>query len=93
MFAQTIVSWVGSQANIFEKQKVQEIAALIRDTERHGKAQITNIQEGEETPEMLKVRKCITPNKPEYSTRGIKISKVHLLKAISSNSFCKYVSG
>ncbi|TTA26188.1 Macrophage-capping protein [Bagarius yarrelli] len=51
----TIVSWVGSQANIFEKQKVGEIAALIRDTERHGKAQITQIQEGEETPEMLKV--------------------------------------
>ncbi|KAM9462489.1 capping protein (actin filament), gelsolin-like b isoform 1-T1 [Clarias gariepinus] len=50
-----IVSWVGSQANIFEKQKVQEIAALIRDTERHGKAQITKVNEGEETPEMLKV--------------------------------------
>lgn len=56
---QMIVSWVGSQANIFEKQKVREIAALIRDTERHGKAQITSINEGEETPEMLKVRKCI----------------------------------
>ncbi|KAL7869484.1 hypothetical protein AOLI_G00134720 [Acnodon oligacanthus] len=50
-----IVSWVGSQANIFEKQKVREIATLIRDTERHGKAQITHINEGEETPEMLKV--------------------------------------
>ncbi|XP_060750016.1 capping protein (actin filament), gelsolin-like b isoform X2 [Tachysurus vachellii] len=52
---ETIVSWVGSQANMFEKQKVREIAALIRDTERHGKAQISSIQEGEETPEMLKV--------------------------------------
>ncbi|XP_036428245.1 capping protein (actin filament), gelsolin-like b [Colossoma macropomum] len=52
---ETIVSWVGSQANIFEKQKVREIATLIRDTERHGKAQITHISEGEETPEMLKV--------------------------------------
>uniref|UniRef100_A0A8C1JM90 Macrophage-capping protein n=1 Tax=Cyprinus carpio TaxID=7962 RepID=A0A8C1JM90_CYPCA len=52
---ETIVSWVGSQANIFEKQKVREIAALIRDTERHGKAQITNISEGEETQEMLQV--------------------------------------
>uniref|UniRef100_A0AAY4AQM3 Macrophage-capping protein n=1 Tax=Denticeps clupeoides TaxID=299321 RepID=A0AAY4AQM3_9TELE len=50
-----IVSWVGSQANIFEKQKVREIATLIRDTERHGKAQIANIAEGEETPEMLQV--------------------------------------
>lgn len=52
---QTIVSWIGSQANIFEKQKVREIATLIRDTERHGKAQITNINEGEETQEMLQV--------------------------------------
>ncbi|XP_048885798.1 capping protein (actin filament), gelsolin-like b isoform X4 [Brienomyrus brachyistius] len=52
---ETIVSWVGSQANIFEKQKVHEIATLIRDTERHGKAQITNISEGEETTEMLEV--------------------------------------
>lgn len=54
-FFQTIVSWIGSQANIFEKQKVREIAAFIRDTDRHGKAQITNISEGEETPEMLQV--------------------------------------
>lgn len=53
------MSWVGSQANIFEKQKVQEIATLIRDTERHGKAQITLVKEGEETPEMLKVRKAL----------------------------------
>lgn len=52
---QTIVSWIGSQANIFEKQKVREIATFIRDTDRHGKAQITNINEGEETQEMLKV--------------------------------------
>ncbi|XP_066520615.1 capping protein (actin filament), gelsolin-like b [Hoplias malabaricus] len=52
---ETIVSWVGSQANIFEKQKVREISTLIRDTERHGKAQITHINEGEETAEMLKV--------------------------------------
>lgn len=52
---QTIVSWIGSQANIFEKQKVREIATLIRDTERHGKAQITNVNEGEETQEMLQV--------------------------------------
>ncbi len=55
---QTIVSWIGSQANIFEKQKVREIATLIRDTDRHGKAQITNINEGEETQEMLQVTTC-----------------------------------
>ncbi|KAG9346345.1 hypothetical protein JZ751_006656 [Albula glossodonta] len=43
------------KANIFEKQKVQEIAALIRDTERHSKVRIMAVSEGEETPEMLKV--------------------------------------
>lgn len=53
--AQIIVSWVGSQANIFEKQKVREIASLIRDTERHGKAKIMDASEGEEPEEMLKV--------------------------------------
>lgn len=52
---QTIVSWIGSQANIFEKQKVREIATLIRDTDRHGKARIVDISEGEEPEEMLKV--------------------------------------
>lgn len=52
---QTIVSWSGSKANIFEKQKVREIASLIRDTERHGKARIIDTSEGEEPEEMLKV--------------------------------------
>lgn len=52
---QTIVSWIGSQANIFEKQKVREIASLIRDTDRHGKARIVDTSEGEEPEEMLKV--------------------------------------
>jgi len=50
-----IVSWIGSQANIFEKQKVREIASLIRDTDRHGKARIVDANEGEEPEEMLKV--------------------------------------
>ncbi|XP_017294447.1 capping protein (actin filament), gelsolin-like b isoform X1 [Kryptolebias marmoratus] len=50
-----IVSWIGSQANIFEKQKVREIASLIRDTDRHGKARIVDSCEGEEPEEMLKV--------------------------------------
>ncbi|KAL7374448.1 hypothetical protein ABVT39_000767 [Epinephelus coioides] len=50
-----IVSWIGSKANIFEKQKVREIASLIRDTDRHGKARIVDCTEGEEPEEMLKV--------------------------------------
>lgn len=49
------MSWSGSKANIFEKQKVREIASLIRDTERHGKARIIDTSEGEEPEEMLKV--------------------------------------
>ncbi|XP_077445852.1 capping protein (actin filament), gelsolin-like b isoform X2 [Stigmatopora argus] len=52
---QVIVSWTGSQANVFEKQKVREIASLIRDAERHGKARIVDSVEGEETAEMLQV--------------------------------------
>ncbi|XP_026208928.1 capping protein (actin filament), gelsolin-like b [Anabas testudineus] len=52
---EAIVMWIGSQANIFEKQKVREIASLIRDTDRHGKARIVDANEGEEPEEMLKV--------------------------------------
>ncbi|XP_054608594.1 capping protein (actin filament), gelsolin-like b isoform X1 [Dunckerocampus dactyliophorus] len=52
---EVIVSWTGSQANVFEKQKVREIASLIRDTDRHGKARIVDTCEGEEPEEMLKV--------------------------------------
>ncbi|XP_048857425.1 macrophage-capping protein-like [Brienomyrus brachyistius] len=52
---ETIIVWIGSQANLFEKQKVREIATLIRDIDRHGKAHITDANEGEEPPEMLKV--------------------------------------
>ncbi|XP_030648920.1 macrophage-capping protein-like [Chanos chanos] len=50
-----IVSWTGSQSNMFERQKVREIAALIRDTERNGKAHITHTAEGEEPLEMIEV--------------------------------------
>ncbi|XP_077597796.1 capping protein (actin filament), gelsolin-like b isoform X2 [Stigmatopora nigra] len=52
---EVIVSWTGSQANVFEKQKVREIASLIRDAERHGKARIVDSVEGEEPAEMLQV--------------------------------------
>ncbi|XP_036436969.1 macrophage-capping protein-like [Colossoma macropomum] len=52
---QIIVSWSGSKANLFEKQKVREISALIRDSERNGKAQIQHLSEGEESQEMIQV--------------------------------------
>ena len=41
---------------------VREIASLIRDTDRHGKARIVDINEGEETPEMLKVTTVTAPS-------------------------------
>ncbi|XP_061664835.1 capping protein (actin filament), gelsolin-like b [Syngnathoides biaculeatus] len=50
-----IVPWIGSQANVFEKQKVREIASLIRDADRHGKARIVDSCEGEEPAEMLQI--------------------------------------
>lgn len=53
------MSWIGSQANIFEKQKVREIASLIRDTDRHGKARIVDTNEGEEPEEMLNVNSLL----------------------------------
>ncbi|XP_062845294.1 capping protein (actin filament), gelsolin-like a [Trichomycterus rosablanca] len=50
---QTIVSWSGRNSSVFERQKVHQIAALIRDTERNGKAQICDVTQGEEPPEMI----------------------------------------
>lgn len=50
---ETIVAWSGSKANMFERQKVREIAMLIRDTERNGKAHIIDVTEGEEPLEMV----------------------------------------
>lgn len=55
VYAQNIVVWIGSKANMFERQKVREIAMLIRDTERNGKAHIIDVREGEEPVEMVKV--------------------------------------
>ncbi|KTG04939.1 hypothetical protein cypCar_00002453 [Cyprinus carpio] len=49
----TIVAWSGTKANMFERQKVREIAMLIRDTERNGKAHIIDVTEGEEPLEMV----------------------------------------
>lgn len=63
VYAQTIVAWSGSKANMFERQKVREIAMLIRDTERNGKAHITDVTEGEETLEMVQVTNTCIPLK------------------------------
>ena len=65
-FVQTIVSWSGSKSNMFERQKVREFAALIRDTERHSKAQIIDAAEGEEPLEMIEVRGQNKENSHEH---------------------------
>ncbi|KAL4660616.1 macrophage-capping protein-like [Arapaima gigas] len=80
-----IISWIGSQANIFEKQKVHEIATLIRDIERNGKARITNVDEGEEPPEMIKVLGAVPKLKestPEEDTQA-DVSNVASLYKVS----------
>lgn len=48
---------------MFERQKVREIAMLIRDTERNGKAHIIDVTEGEETLEMVQVTNTRIPLK------------------------------
>ncbi|KAM3857662.1 capping protein (actin filament), gelsolin-like b [Diretmus argenteus] len=78
-----IVSWIGSQANMFEKQKVREIASLIRDTERHGKASIMDVTEGEEPPEMLKVlgpMPALAESTPEEDTKADRSNSASLYK-------------
>ncbi|KAB5515291.1 hypothetical protein PHYPO_G00250170 [Pangasianodon hypophthalmus] len=52
---QLIISWSGCKSSVFEKQKVHQIAALIRDTERNGKAHIRDVTQGEEPLEMVQV--------------------------------------
>ncbi|XP_023688193.1 capping protein (actin filament), gelsolin-like b isoform X2 [Paramormyrops kingsleyae] len=89
---ETIVSWVGSKANIFEKQKVHEIATLIRDTERHGKAQITNISEGEETTQMLEVlgpMPALKVSTPEEDTKADASNSASLYKVSDATGSMK----
>uniref|UniRef100_A0A1A7Z6P4 Macrophage-capping protein n=1 Tax=Iconisemion striatum TaxID=60296 RepID=A0A1A7Z6P4_9TELE len=80
---ETIVSWIGSQANIFEKQKVREIASLIRDTDRHGKARIVDTCEGEEPEEMLKVlgkKPTLAESSPEEDSKADASNSASLYK-------------
>uniref|UniRef100_A0AAY4EFP0 Macrophage-capping protein n=2 Tax=Denticeps clupeoides TaxID=299321 RepID=A0AAY4EFP0_9TELE len=80
---ETIVSWSGSKANMFERQKVREIAALIRDTERNGKARITDAIEGEEPLEMIQVLGPIPRLKdssPEDDTQADLLNSASLYK-------------
>lgn len=76
------MSWIGSQANIFEKQKVREIASLIRDTDRHGKAHIMDTTEGEEPDEMLKVEKKTKKFDGSQAVRFRPIQTIHVIYII-----------
>ncbi|PWA28894.1 hypothetical protein CCH79_00012957 [Gambusia affinis] len=84
---ETILSWTGSQANIFEKQKVREIASLIRDTDRHGKARVVDTSEGEEPEEMLKVlgpMPALAESTPEEDSKADASNSASLYKVILS---------
>ncbi|XP_061921109.1 capping protein (actin filament), gelsolin-like b isoform X1 [Entelurus aequoreus] len=95
---EVIVSWTGSQANVFEKQKVREIASLIRDTDRHGKARIVDTCEGEEPEEMLKVlgqKPELAESSPEEDSKADKSNVASLYKvsdATGSMSLTKVVN-
>uniref|UniRef100_A0A3Q3L6N0 Macrophage-capping protein n=1 Tax=Mastacembelus armatus TaxID=205130 RepID=A0A3Q3L6N0_9TELE len=87
-----IVVWIGSQANIFEKQKVREIASLIRDTERHGKACIVDVNEGEEPEEMLKVlgrMPALAESSPEEDTKADASNSASLYKVSDATGSMK----
>ncbi|XP_034020715.1 capping protein (actin filament), gelsolin-like b isoform X2 [Thalassophryne amazonica] len=87
-----IVSWIGSQANIFEKQKVREIATLIRDTDRHGKARVVDTSEGEEPPEMLAVlgpMPVLAESTPEEDTNADVSNSASLYKVSDATGSMK----
>ncbi|XP_066578701.1 capping protein (actin filament), gelsolin-like b isoform X1 [Amia ocellicauda] len=89
---ESIVSWSGSQANMFEKQKMTELAALIRDTEKHGKAKITAVCEGEEPPEMLKVlgpMPALKESTPEEDSQADASSTASLYKVSDATGTMK----
>ncbi|TKS92859.1 Macrophage-capping protein [Collichthys lucidus] len=87
-----IVSWIGSQANIFEKQKVREIASLIRDTDRHGKARIVDTNEGDEPEEMLNVlgkMPALAESTPEEDSKADRSNSASLYKVSDATGSMK----
>ncbi|XP_029430577.1 macrophage-capping protein [Rhinatrema bivittatum] len=48
-----IITWSGSQSNIHERNKANDLANQIREGERKGKATVEIVQEGEEPSEMI----------------------------------------
>ncbi|XP_069608806.1 macrophage-capping protein [Ranitomeya imitator] len=53
--AKVIYVWSGSQSNILERNRAQDLANQIRDSERRGAAKVEIIQEGEEPEEMIQI--------------------------------------
>ncbi|XP_055362736.1 capping protein (actin filament), gelsolin-like b isoform X2 [Betta splendens] len=89
---ENIIVWIGSQANIFEKQKVREIASLIRDTDRHGKARIVDANEGEEPEEMLKVlgpAPALPESTPEEDSKADASNSASLYKVSNASGSMK----
>ncbi|KAK2816053.1 hypothetical protein Q7C36_022324 [Tachysurus vachellii] len=67
---QLIISWSGCKSSVFERQKVHQIATLIRDTERNGKAHIHDVTQGEEPLEMVQVLGTIPTIKDSFEDDG-----------------------
>uniref|UniRef100_UPI00398F422C scinderin n=1 Tax=Pristiophorus japonicus TaxID=55135 RepID=UPI00398F422C len=58
-----IYQWCGSKCNKYERLKAAQVAAGIRDNERNGRAQLSVIDEGQETKDIIQV----LGKKPELS--------------------------
>ncbi|XP_043939974.1 macrophage-capping protein isoform X2 [Protopterus annectens] len=70
---ETIIGWSGSQSNMFERQKLTEIANGIRDCERKGKSKVQIVVEGEEPEEMIQIlgpKPQLADGNPEDDTKA-----------------------
>ncbi|XP_068957196.1 macrophage-capping protein isoform X3 [Petaurus breviceps papuanus] len=70
---QTIFVWCGSKSNILERNKAQDLALAIRDSERQGKAQMEIVTDGEEPSEMMQVlgsKPALKEGNPEEDLRA-----------------------
>ncbi|XP_001364175.1 macrophage-capping protein [Monodelphis domestica] len=69
----TIFVWCGGKSNILERNKAQDLALAIRDSERQGKAQVEIVTDGEEPSEMIQVlgsKPTLKEGNPEEDLRA-----------------------
>ncbi|XP_006031230.1 macrophage-capping protein [Alligator sinensis] len=52
---ETIFTWCGKKSNVLERNKAQDLAMAIRDSERRGRARVEIVTDGEEPAEMIQV--------------------------------------